>query len=37
MENYVKSTQRHELARDAEKLYSGEYWVKHFEVKSSNV
>lgn len=37
MENYVKSTRRQELARDAEKLYSGEYWVKHFEVKSSNV
>jgi heme-degrading monooxygenase HmoA len=36
MENYVKSPRRQELARDAEKLYSGEYWVKHFEVKSSN-
>ena len=37
MENYVKSAKRQELAREAEKLYSGEYWVKHFEVKSSNV
>ena len=35
MENYVKSTKRQELARDAEKLSSGEYWVKHFEAKSS--
>ena len=36
MENYVKSPQRQELARGAEKWYAGEYWVKHFEVKSSN-
>lgn len=36
MENYVKSPQRQGLARDGEKLYSGDYWVKHFEVKSSD-
>lgn len=37
LDNYVRGTQRQELARDAERLYSGEYWVKHFEVKSSTM
>lgn len=36
MENYVKSSQRQTIARDGDKFYSGDYWVKHFEVKSSN-
>ncbi|MFQ5851165.1 MAG: antibiotic biosynthesis monooxygenase family protein [Candidatus Binatia bacterium] len=34
LENYVKSPERQKGAREAENLYTGEYWVKHFEVKS---
>lgn len=34
MENYVASEDRRKVAKAAEDLYTGEYWVKHFEVKS---
>ena len=37
VENYDKSPQRQENARAADHLYAGEYWVKHFEVRSSDI
>ena len=30
--NYERSEQRETLAKEAEHLYRGEFWVKHFEV-----
>ncbi|MDH3443133.1 MAG: antibiotic biosynthesis monooxygenase [Deltaproteobacteria bacterium] len=37
LESYVGSSQRKNLGKEAERLYSGEYWVKHFEVRSSTI
>jgi heme-degrading monooxygenase HmoA len=37
MEAYDKNPRRQENARSADDLYAGEYWVKHFEVRSSDV
>ena len=37
MENYAKSAERQVRAQEAEKLYVGDYWVKHFEIKVSTV
>ena len=37
LEKYVNSQERKNLAKDAERLYSGEYWVKHFEIRSSTI
>jgi heme-degrading monooxygenase HmoA len=34
MERYVASEHRANLAKEAESLYTGEYWVKEFEVTS---
>lgn len=32
---YAKSPTRDRLAKEADKLYTGDYWVKQFEVKIS--
>ena len=37
LEQYVNSQERKNLGKDAERLYSGEYWVKHFEIRSSTI
>ena len=37
LEAYINSNQRKSLGKDAENLYTGEYWVKHFEVRSSTI
>jgi heme-degrading monooxygenase HmoA len=37
LEKYVNSQERKNLAKDSERLYSGEYWVKHFEIRSSTI
>ena len=37
MENYAKSSERQTRAKEAEQLYAGDYWVKHFEVKVSTL
>lgn len=34
MEQYVRSQARADIAKGAESMYTGEYWVKDFEVKS---
>jgi heme-degrading monooxygenase HmoA len=34
MEQYVASETRANIAKGAENMYTGEYWVKDFEVKS---
>lgn len=34
---YDRSPQRHANARAADHLYAGEYWVKHFEVRSTDI
>ena len=36
MLNYERGEFRGALAREAEHLYRGEYWVKHFEVLDTN-
>ena len=33
--NYERSQVRQELAKEAEHLYRGDFWVKHFEVRDS--
>ena len=33
--NYERSELRQKLAQDAEHLYRGEFWVKHFEVTNT--
>ena len=33
--NYERSESRSMLAKEAEHLYRGEFWVKHFEVRDS--
>ena len=35
--NYARSQLRQTLAKDAEHLYRGEFWVKHFEVRDQTV
>ena len=35
MLSYEKGELRQELAEEVEHLYQGEYWVKHFEVRSA--
>ena len=37
LRNYDRSPQRQEAARGAEHLYTGEYWIRNFEVKSSTI
>jgi heme-degrading monooxygenase HmoA len=37
LESYINSSQRKDLGRDAERLYTGEYWVKIFEIRSSTI
>ncbi len=34
MEQYIRSQARADIAKGAESMYTGEYWVKDFEVKS---
>lgn len=34
LQNYVASEHRTNLAKEAENLYTGEYWVREFEVTS---
>ena len=34
--NYERSDLREKLAKEAEHLYRGEFWVKHFEVSSTS-
>mgnify|MGYP003327655803 CR=1 FL=1 len=34
MEHYRLSPRRHQLARQNDQLYSGDYWEKHFEIRS---
>lgn len=36
LRNYETSEFRQNVAREVEHLYRGEYWVKHFEVTSSD-
>ena len=36
MRNYETGESRQSLAREVEHLYTGQYWVKHFEVRSSD-
>ena len=33
--NYERSELRQSLAKEAEHLYRGDFWVKHFEVRDS--
>ena len=35
MEHYRLSPRRQQLAKQNEHLYAGDYWEKHFEVRSS--
>lgn len=37
LERYVNSQERKNLGKDAERLYTGEYWVKNCEIRSSTV
>ncbi|NIO09704.1 MAG: hypothetical protein GTO40_17560 [Deltaproteobacteria bacterium] len=37
MDNYAKSPERQDRAKNAEKMYAGDYWIKHFEIKVSTV
>lgn len=37
MENYAKSPERQARAKEAERLYAGDYWVKHFEIRVSTL
>jgi heme-degrading monooxygenase HmoA len=37
MHSYERNAQRQQVAKGVEHLYTGEYWVRHFEVKSSTV
>jgi len=37
LESYVNSSERKDLGKAAERLYTGEYWVKHFEIRSSTI
>jgi len=37
MESYAKSSERQDRAKEAERLYAGDYWVKHFEIKVSTI
>jgi heme-degrading monooxygenase HmoA len=37
MENYAKSPEQKDRAKEAEKLYTADYWVKHFGIKVSTV
>lgn len=34
MESYAKSAERESNAQRADELYTGEYWVKEFEIRS---
>ncbi len=34
--NYERSELRETLAKEAEHLYRGEFWVKHFEVTDTS-
>jgi heme-degrading monooxygenase HmoA len=34
LQNYERSDKRQSLAREMEHFYTGEYWVKHFELVS---
>ncbi len=34
LEKYARSPKRQKVARASESLYTGEYWVKHYEVRS---
>ena len=37
MENYVRSIERQTIVREAEKLFTGEYSVREFEIRISAV
>ena len=37
LKSYVDSTQRKTLGQEAERLYAGDYWVKHYEIRSSTI
>ena len=37
MEDYSNNTQQQQLAKDVETLYTGEHWIKHFELRSSTI
>ncbi len=36
LQAYDRSSERQQAAREVEHLYTGEYWVRIFEVQSSN-
>ena len=37
LRDYERSPRRQDATKLAENLYTGEYWVRHFEVKSSTI
>lgn len=37
LERFVDSSRRKNFGKDAERLYTVEFWVKHFEVRSSTI
>jgi hypothetical protein len=37
LESYINSSQRNDLGKDSERWHAGEYWVKHFEIRSSTI
>lgn len=37
LQSYIDSAKRKDLGKEAERLYTGEYWVKQFEVRSSTI
>ena len=37
MQSYDRSPNRQEAGKGMEHMYSGEYWVKHFEIRSSTI